>query len=217
MEIVPTPLAWLKKIPELDKVKQIIFTSQNAVIYFMSALIKLKISLPKNIKITAIGEASAKKLYEFSVSVDFIPNIANSEQLLTLDNLQNINGETILLIKGIGGRKLITQTLRTRGANICPITVYRQTIPTKNEEYIDWLWHNNSVDIILFTSYKAIQNIFTLFGEEAKDWLLNKPCIVISKRIADKAQKLGIKKIIVANYKNILSTLEGFKHDKYKR
>lgn len=211
------PGTWFAKLPNLDSINQMIFTSTNSVEYFISELSKNNLSIPKHIKINAIGEASAQHLIKLGVHVDYIPNPPNSEQLLSLQNMQNVDQEHILLIKGQDGRELIAEELAIRGAILTPVIVYKRCLPIKNTELVNSIWRNNSVDIILFTSYQSMQNIFTLFGESARQWLLSKPCVVISERLAEKAKYIGIKEIIIANYNDILATLEGFKNDSEKR
>lgn len=213
IEIKPTPNSWLSTIPNLNLVNQIIFTSANAVQYFIAELNKSYVNLPEKIIITAIGKASAQRLKELDVIVHQIPDSADSENLLALPNMQKINQQQILLVKGLGGRELIENELNNRLAKVIPVIVYERCMPIINDEYINSIWRNNLVDIILFTSYQSMQNIFRLFGDEAKDWLINKPCIVISQRLAMEARSLGLRNVIIAAYNDILATLKGFKYD----
>jgi uroporphyrinogen-III synthase len=213
IEIVPASNEWLDAIPNLSKVNQIIFTSQNAAIYFIKGIYSADIILPESVEVTAIGEGSAGMLNQLAVNVNYIPDIPNSEQLLALENMRFVDKQCVLLIKGSGGRDLIAKTLSARGANILPVIVYHRAIPVKNNEYVNSIWRNNAVDIILFTSQQAMENLFILFGDEARDWILSKPCLVISQRLADAAKSLGIKKVIVTKYNDIMVALEGFKYD----
>ncbi|OGV28087.1 MAG: hypothetical protein A3E88_05365 [Legionellales bacterium RIFCSPHIGHO2_12_FULL_35_11] len=210
IQVTPTDTSWIKSLPNLNDFQQIIFISQNAAKYFFKELINNKITLPSSIFITAIGQNTEKMITNFGYKVSYIPNIATSEGLLELSNMHNIQQQNILLIKGIGGRVTIQKKLNLRGANLKIIEVYSRSLPDINREYVDSLWHDNKVDIILFTSFEAIKNIFYIFGENAKNWLVNKPCIVISDRLQDKAVSLGIKDVTVSDYRNIMNTLEGF-------
>ena len=107
----------------------------------------------------------------------------------------------------------ITKTLLARGANLISVNVYRSILPNTEQKFIHSLWHDDQVDIILFTSQQAMHNIFTLFGEAARVWLCSKPCLVISERLAEAAFTLGMRTIIVSRYDTILNTLEQYNKD----
>ncbi|KTD33308.1 uroporphyrinogen-III synthase [Legionella nautarum] len=205
--IEPTPNDWLSSLPPLDTVKKAIFVSTNAVKHCFSVLTK---NWPKTIRVIAVGQATAAALKNYGIQVDLIPAIADSEHLLELKALQQVSNETILLFKGEKGRPLIEETLTSRGANLLIFQVYKQLLPQANSELLHSLWHNQAVDIILFTSQQAMHNIFLLFGEGAKDWLRSLPCIVISERLAKEATLLGMQTIIVSTPETLLDALHEF-------
>lgn len=208
LNIEPTDEHWLQQLPRLTEVHQSIFISANAVNFFFSTLKKNGIAWPNTIKTLAIGHATARALTAQSIAVNQVPDVADSEHLLALAPLQHVKGQTILLIKGIDGREDIARTLHERGAQCLALSVYRRVLPTIDTQKTADIWKENLVDIILFTSQQAMQNIFTLFGPEAYQWLCHKPCIVISQRLADIAKTLGVKTIWVSPYEDLLNTLE---------
>ncbi|CDZ77928.1 Uroporphyrinogen-III synthase [Legionella massiliensis] len=201
---------WLNNLPNLNGVAQAIFISTNAVDCCFKTLIAELLPWPASIQIIAVGEATAAALSRYSLEAHLIPAIADSENLLQLEDLQNVQNKTILLFKGEEGRELIAETLQARGADIHLIEVYKREMPKPNPQQLRFLWQNEVVDIILFTSHQAMSNIFYLFGEEAQDWLCRTPCLVISERLAKEAALLGIKKVIVSTPKSILTTLHQF-------
>lgn len=208
--ISPKEKTWLSKLPNLNNVDQAIFISANAVDCCFKTLIIENLIWPASIQIIAVGEATAAALSRYSLEADLIPAIADSENLLQLGDLQDIHNKTILLFKGEEGRELIAETLQARGANIHLIEVYKRQMPKPNPQQIRFLWQNEVVDIILFTSHQAMNNIFCMFGEKARDWLCRTPCLVISERLAKEAALLGIKKVIVSTPKTLLTTLHQF-------
>lgn len=207
LTIEPTPDDWLEQMPDLLMVKHAIFISTNAVNYYFKLLETKNISWPDTIQVTAIGCASAAALTNRGIHVDHIPTIANSEHLLQLDALQDVRDQTLLLIKGEGGRTTLEHTLHARGACLVSLSIYRRTLPKIATARINSLWHDDKVDIILFTSQQGIHNIFTLFGKEAWPWLCSKPCLVISNRLADEAFAYGLRTIFISSHDTILSTL----------
>ena len=212
--IEPTANDWLKKLPNLDTLNQAIFISSNAATHFYSALKQQQLAWPSAIKITAIGNASASALEKWNIRIDNCPLIADSEHLLQLEILQQVQNQTILLVKGVGGRMHIATTLQKRGAKLISLDVYQRVLPTTQQNSIYSVWHDDLVDIILFTSHEAMHNLFSLFGDSARSWLCSKPCMVISERLAEAAFMLGIQAIILSRYDTMLSTLEHYNKDR---
>jgi uroporphyrinogen-III synthase len=212
--IEPTDHEWVKKMGDLSTLDQVIFISINAVEHFFSALQTQQIIWPSNIQVTTIGKGTAQSLKKWNIRVDNVPPIPNSEHLLSLPIFQNIAHQKVLLVKGEGGRDEIASTLMKLGAHLIPIEVYRRDVPKINQEMTRKLWHDNLVDIILFTSQQAIVNAFTLVGRAGRSWLCNTPCILISERLAGIAYELGIKHITVSPYDNLLLALEHYQQER---
>lgn len=220
LSISPTTLNWLLMMPELNTVKQAIFISSNAVNHFFSALNEQGILWPSHINVIAVGHATATTLFQQGIHVHQIPTVSDSEHLIELDTLHGIQHQVILLIKGVGGRPLIPETLLSRGANVISLDVYQRNLPEVKQEYIDALWQDDAVDIILFTSEQAMNNLFSLFTDKGRTWLRKKPCLVISPRLANAASLLGIQTIITSQHDKILEALyhyhQGAMHDNKK-
>lgn len=216
LAIVPQDKDWLSSLPSLDKADQAIFVSANAADYCFTSLAQKQLLWPTSIKVIAIGQATATALSRYGVRVDLIPERANSEHLLKLEVMQKVDKKTILLFKGEGGRTLIAESLYARGANLLIFDVYKRQIPQCNPQHLYSLRHNEAVDIVLFTSQQAMENIFILFGEDAHTWLCSKPCLVISERLAKEASLLGMQTIIISRPETILNTLQQFNHENLK-
>ena len=211
IEIVPIPSAvWLTQLPPLASVRYAIFTSINAVECFFNALKKQNLEWPNGILVIAIGKSTAKTLEHHKIKAHFSPKMANSEHLLALPTLQQINQQNVLLIKGEGGRTLIPETLNARGANLITLNVYRRTLPQLNKNELARLWQNDAIDIILLTSQEAMHNLFVLLGQQARTWLQQKPCLVISSRLGEAASTMGIKNITVCQPDSVMEALYRF-------
>ena len=209
---------WLSKILPLEESNQAIFISSNAAIHCFNVLQKRNITWPTTIRVSAIGNATAATLRAYGIHVHHVPNIADSEHLVQMDAFKNIQRQTILLFKGDNGRTVIAETLLAKGANVIAVPVYRSEKPTIKLEHINSLWKDDAVDIIVFTSLQAMNNLITLFTGERLAWLCSKPCIVISERLAKEASLLGIKTVIISCYDDVVNTLirikKGFTHDR---
>lgn len=210
LAIEPTPQEWLNALVPLSQVQYAIFISANAVLYFYTVLEQQQILWPSTIQTLAIGNATAEALKKWRIRVDYQPLEANSEHFLKLKVLQKIKNQTLLLVKGEGGRVSIQNTLMEREANLISLNVYRRVLPYPPPTIVHSLWQERLVDIILFTSEQSIKNLFILFGEDAHAWLCNIPCVVISERLAKAAYQMGMQTVIVSRYDMVLNTLEKY-------
>ncbi len=197
MTIAATPPNWKESLPPLQSIQHAIFTSPNAVTYFFKHY-ENRGWPSTTINTYAIGPGTAHALQAYHVLNTIQPQKADSEHLLLLESLIQVKHQNVLLVKGIGGRTLIKKTLMARGAHLIPIEVYQRLLPTHDPSTINSLWHEDAVDIILITSQTALQHLFVLFGEKATSWLQNKPCLVISDRLAKAAHLKGFKTIITS-------------------
>jgi len=113
--------------------------------------------------------------------------------LLEQLSLTKIQGENILIVCGQGGRRLLEEALEKRGAHCSRLEVYCRCYPQKNEQGLQVLLANAALDFILVTSGQALINLVQMAGNLEKV-LKAQQLIVISQRIADKAQALGFNK-----------------------
>jgi uroporphyrinogen-III synthase len=217
IEIKATDNSWISSLPNLDDVDHAIFISANAVHHCFTQLKLNNILWPKHIQVIAIGQSSKKALVEFNISAIKIPDVPDSEHLLKINTLQEIKNQTVLLFKGEGGRQLIEEHLLQREAHVIPLIVYKRIIPKIRQQFINSLWRDDLVDIILLTSEQSITNLFKMFNKNAHYWLQEKPCLVISERLAKSASLFGIKKIILSHPHGMMNTLfdyyQGLLHD----
>ncbi len=207
LSIEPTPDTWLNQLPNFVEIDIAIFISANAVSYFFESLRNHGLAWPSSIQNIAIGKATGNMLSKYNVRLDEVPKIADSEHLLALESLQQVSNKKILLVKGVNGKQEIEHTLFKKQAILFSVDVYRRVLPCIEQELIDSLWHDDLVDIILFTSLQAMHHLFVLFGEVKTSWLCSKPCVVISERLAHEAYALGINTVLVSQYDKLIDTL----------
>lgn len=211
LEIQECEPHWLANLPDLKSLGHAIFISANAVHYcFKQLQQQINFSWPPEIQTIAIGQGTAQALQKYRIAAE-IPLSPDSEHLLQLPSLTQIKQKKIVLIKGEGGRRLIEDYLLEQGAELIVLAVYKRALPTINHQFSNSLWQDNAVDIILLTSEQSIHNLFKLFSQKSHDWLKNKPCLVISERLAQIATHLGMKKIKLSHPNRIINTLLDYK------
>jgi len=78
----------------------------------------------------AVGEGTARTLRAAGLEATILPTTsADSEGLLALPALQAMRGKRVLIVRGEGGRPLLGDELRARGAEVHFAEVYRRALP----------------------------------------------------------------------------------------
>lgn len=168
-----------------------IFISPNAVHFGLDAIERCG-GIIDPLIIATVGKGSARALRQ---RLGREPNLQprgsyDSEALLELEPLKHVNGKRILIFRGSGGRELLAETLRQRGAIVDYAEVYRRESPPPPPNS-EWL---AKADIITATSGEALQNLLTMTPASLRDKLLSKPLVVISERCAELATRLGFQR-----------------------
>ncbi|NOT84758.1 MAG: uroporphyrinogen-III synthase [Methylococcaceae bacterium] len=203
IEIKPLKLAdkalqVLSRKPDID---WIIFISANAVNF---ALIgndgKIREYCHKA-KIAAVGQATANALQQLGLVVSAIPEQGfNSEALLARPELQNVQGQRCVIVRGVGGREVLADTLRARGAEVDYLDVYERQAPLIDPERIVSLLQTKMLDVITITSAEALHNLLALLPTDPwRKLLLSIPLVVISDRLCLIASTLGFIHVVVSD------------------
>jgi len=180
---------------QLDSYDWLIFISQNAVNHFIKQISHLPSNMPS---IATIGLATSEAAHQAGLEVLQQPEHRfDSEGLLATEAFSNLSNKKILIIRGNGGRELLAETLRERGAQVTYAQVYERRLPKVNTKPLIQQW-NAEVDIILSTSNQLLDNLVTLVGKEIGQKLFSTPIVVVSKRMQQHALNLGFDKIWLA-------------------
>jgi uroporphyrinogen-III synthase len=184
-------------LPKLSNFQWLIFTSANAVNFALKAK-GGKIGSFQAAQIAAIGKATAAELHSVGLEVILAPeNGYDSEALLAMPQLQDVNNQAILIIRGQGGREQLALTLRRRGANVEYWEVYQRIMPDVDCSRLIGLLEQGLLDVIIITSGEALQNLVVMLGKNYKGNLTIIPLVVVSDRIRQLAAELGFKRIAV--------------------
>ncbi len=187
----------------------IIVTSTYVSQWLLTQIYHHKLTLDlKNINIVCVGRGSAKAIQDAGFSNNiFIASPENSEGLLVLPCLQNISQQSIVLLKGEGGRTLISDTLLQRQAKLTVIMVYKRV---KNTQAINALaFEQSEIKCIIATSVEITEFLLAALD---KKWLQTLHWIVASERIKDYAYSKGIKHLTVSQGADDLALLTSAKH-----
>ncbi len=183
-----------QRLAHLSDYQIAIFISPNAVNFGLDAFERYG-GMPDSLLLATVGQGSARTLHQrLGRNPDLVPEGSyDSEALLQLVPLQHVSGKRILIVRGVGGRELLAETLRQRGAQVDYAEVYRRALPPSPANS-DWL---GKTDIITLTSSEAVRNLVTMTPEVAHDELFAKPLVVVSERCAEQARQLGFQQAIL--------------------
>lgn len=168
-----------------------VFISPNAVRHAWPE-IKAHGGKPAHLKVAAVGKATASALAQRGCTVDIFPQQQfNSEALLALPLLQNVRGNKVVIFRGEGGRELLAQTLKERGASVDYAQCYRRTRPNIDPQPLLEGWAKHKLDILTVTSGEGLENLVNMVGTAGVEKLKNTPLVVVSERMAESAKQLG--------------------------
>lgn len=158
--------------------------------------------LPLNIPCAAIGQGSAAALAKIGMRCLEFPKgqdqAWNSEALLALPNFQAIAQKKIAIICGVGGRDLLAETLKQRGAEVTALMLYRRILPNIDISPFLTLSINHQINVILCTSFTSVSHLKKLFAGDYLADIQKIPLVVPSERIKILAEDLGFQTIWVA-------------------
>lgn len=182
----PAPVrALLSRAAEFDIA---LFISTNAVEH--AAELVGSNEMPATLRLAAVGQRTADALRARHGRVDIeAPPPYNSEALLATAALQQVRGTRILIVRGAGGRELLADTLRARGAEVSYAEVYRRLEPERDLD-AERKAHPH-IGLIVVTSNEGLRNLVNMAGDHHRAWLLGMPLVVISPRTAEFADALG--------------------------
>lgn len=180
---------------QLETTDWAIFISSNAVDYAMPRILKKFGNVPDNIKFAAIGHQTAKQLKLYGVHNVLIPHTRfDSETLLALTEMQDVAGKTIAIFRGVGGRELMAETLKARGASVYFAESYCRINPQTDTNLLQAQWQQGKLNAIIVTSSEAMRHLLQM--AQASIWLRHVMLCVNHARIAEEPKKLGLKVLV---------------------
>jgi len=175
----------------------ILFVSRNAVEQAIPLLPNGR--LPVESRLGVVGAATARALSRAGRTPDLMPTGRfDSESLLALPELADLSGRRVLIVRGVGGRGLLGDTLVERGARLAYAEVYRRALPVTDAASLLTHWRLD-VQLATATSGEILDNLLTLIGEKGRDLLLDTPLVVVSERTGRTATALGFVRVEVAD------------------
>ena len=207
-EAIPAPTIRIAPPEDTDALQQacadagtfdwIVFTSGNAVDYFMECLLAISdVRDLKGVRICTIGPSTAARLARYGIRVDLTPGEFRAESVVeALKGTGDLARQRFLLPRANIARDLLAEELRAAGAEVVDVAAYR-TLPASPERDggpdIYRMLLDRQIDAVTFTSASTVRNFVAALGhEQAVDLLGSTVVASIGPVTAEAAQQLEI-------------------------
>lgn len=174
-----------------------VFVSPNAARFALAALAR-KGGPGFAARYAAVGPGTAAELSRAGVREIISPESGfDSEALLAVLPLDDWAGRRVVIFRGNGGREVLGEELKSRGASVTSVTCYRRARPAGDMRGLHPLWQGGGIQACVATSAEIVANLFAMAGEAARPWLCQTPIFVPHARVAATAFADGARTLFV--------------------
>jgi len=182
----------LAGLAELDLA---IFVSPNAV---EQGLALLEHRWPAGVAVAAVGEGTAAVARRHGLETVAVPvDRADSESLLAMPELHDLRGKRVVIFRGEGGRELLGEQIRQRGAQLSYAECYRRVRPSADPSALVARWEQGGLHAATVMSSETLENLWAMLGERGQRLLRSTPLLMPHANIAERATRLGLTEVAV--------------------
>jgi len=181
-----------EQVLSLDRYDATIFVSANAARLGLEAIADYWPQWPHALPAYAVGPAT-KALLDNAGLAAIAPEQEDSEGLLTLPGLTDVDGQRLLLLRGDEGRELLPETLRARGAQVDVLPLYTRRLPS--DTLARWQACSRKPDVVLLSSALIWQHWQQIAGTAALLPLL----VAVSQRLAAQVRAAGAQQVFCSD------------------
>ena len=194
LDIAPIPASDTMRqvIQELDRYSAVIVVSKPAARIGIELIDRFGSPLPR-VKWFSVGAATAQILADRGLDVSCPAQGDDSEALLELEALREaIAGPEprVLIMRGEGGRELLAERLRERGASVEYLELYRRELPHYLPATLPRQIEAERLNGLVVSSGQGFEHLHQLAGD-AWPRLARLPLFVPSPRVAELAHAAG--------------------------
>ncbi|PIQ08927.1 MAG: hypothetical protein COW71_09175 [Ignavibacteriales bacterium CG18_big_fil_WC_8_21_14_2_50_31_20] len=187
----------------------IIFTSTNAVKYFLLDYGNDLNNLTRKTKIVAIGKKTASTLIDKQIDVDFIPHNSSSQNLKEILTVNLVKNKSILIPCSRLSKDDLSVSLEAKGAMVDFIVVYENKIPENIPTELMQKVLKLEIDMFIFTSPSTFYNFISIFEiTESPNYFFNKIIASIGPVTTETIKKHNLKVNIEPSEYNLKSLTE---------
>ena len=149
-------------------------------------------------RVFALGQATADALRRVGIDAVEVPQEATSEGLLALPGLRSLTSKQVGVITAPGGRGLLAERLRERGAKLAIAEVYARAPARLNRGHVQRLLDAHGQGAVCVTSAEALRNVLAALPDDARKVLLGCTAVVSSIRLEAVAREAGFDTVVRA-------------------
>jgi uroporphyrinogen-III synthase len=183
------PAALVRAHGRLAEFDAAIFVSANAVEFGAPD----PASWPPSVAIFAPGSGTAEAIAAVGLPAAHVPATSfDSEGLLALPELADVQGKRIVVFRGDEGRALLGDTLRARGAEVEYVACYRRAVPTSGAAGLARVITRGEAHALTLTSAEGLRNLLAALPPEGIAALTRLPAFAQHPRIVAEARNAGL-------------------------
>ena len=183
------------KVLQLDSYQSLIFVSNNAVSFGGEVINNYWPQFPLGVDVIAVGPTTAEAASE-RLACEVIQPCSGmtSEDILRLPQLQELSEKKIGIVRGQGGRELLADTLRERGAIVDYLEAYsRASVDYTSADFCNRL-REAGVNVLTVSSGESLDRLTHLLADNRKK-LQQLSLLVPSQRVGRQAEKAGYQNV----------------------
>lgn len=192
------PAASAALAARLDQFDLAFFVSPNAVDHALDALLPLR-AWPPRLRVATVGKGSERALARRGFDAVIAPSSGfDSEAVLALPEFaaDAVAGRRVVIFRGDGGRDLLGDTLRERGAAVEYFTCYRRYRPALDPAPLIAAAGRGELDALSLTSSEGVRNLAAMLGERGLAALRHVTVFASHPRIVEAARAVGFARIV---------------------
>lgn len=179
-------------LAQLNAGDYVFAVSQNALNFACHTLEQVGFVWRSDLRYFAVGRNTAAYFSAQSGQSVYYPlREETSEGLLAIQAMQDLHGKTVLVLRAESGRDYFPEQASQKGASVRCLECYQRIPISENLSEQISLCKRAGIDTIVATSAEILQSLVENTLENEHKWLKNCRLLVVSKRIAHLAQKLG--------------------------
>jgi uroporphyrinogen III methyltransferase/synthase len=198
IDVVP-PSSWEEldeALGHIETYQWIIFTSANAIKYFMDRLRGLgkDLRMLKGVRICVIGPKTAETLEQYGLRADLVPAEFKAEGVLAALGGVGVKGQKFLIPRAKLAREIIPEKLRELGASVNVAVAYENIKPVADAARVKKLLEEKKIAAVTFTSSSTVHNFVEILGRKEYKTLMQGAVVAcIGPITAKTAEEYGMK------------------------
>lgn len=199
------------KLSQLNAGDYVFLVSKSAVDFSANTLKEIGFHWREDLQYFTVGQRTAQYFScQSERAIRYPISQENSEGLLALPAMQQLDDKQILILRGNSGRELFAEQTTARGAKVEILECYRREPIVYNNEEQTSICKRSGVDTLVVTSLEILQALIEFVPEDEQEWLKSCRLVTVSSRIAEAAKQQGWEHIIFspkADNQSLLKTL----------